>query len=94
VQPYHRFEVRLGRQGADALKLIAIDDVDEDPFCDSRTAPVSRLVRRFLDACELGGSPSLGVAAGYRVQCLIDAACRAHASGRWIDVPLPRDDRS
>jgi len=91
---FRGFEVRLGRQGADALQLIAIDDVDEGPFCDSRTAPVSRLVRRFLDACELGGSPSPGVAAGYRVQCLIDAACRAHASGRWIDFPSPHEDRS
>jgi hypothetical protein len=29
------------------------------------------------------------VAEGYRVQCLIDAARRAHASGRWIDVAPP-----
>jgi hypothetical protein len=26
------------------------------------------------------------VVEGYRVQCLIDAARRAHATGRWIDV--------
>jgi hypothetical protein len=39
-----------------------------------------------IDACESGGSPSPGVGEGYRVQCLIDAARRAHASGRWIDV--------
>jgi predicted dehydrogenase len=46
-------------------------------------------VRRLIDACERGGSPSPGVAEGYRVQCLIDAARRAHASGRWIDVAPP-----
>jgi predicted dehydrogenase len=46
-------------------------------------------VRRLIDACESGGSPSPGVAEGYRVQCLIDAARRAHASGRWIDVAPP-----
>jgi hypothetical protein len=42
-----------------------------------------------IDACESGGSPSPGVAEGYRVQCLIDAARRAHATGRWIDVAPP-----
>jgi predicted dehydrogenase len=46
-------------------------------------------VRRLIDACESGGSPSPGVAEGYRVQCLIDAARRAHATGRWIDVAPP-----
>jgi predicted dehydrogenase len=42
-----------------------------------------------IDACENGGSPTPGVAEGYRVQCLIDAARRAHATGRWIDVAPP-----
>jgi len=68
------------------LKPVAIEDADEKPFPDSRIAPVRRLVWRLIDACESGGSPSPGVAEGYRVQCLIDAARRAHASGRWIDV--------
>ena len=31
----------------------------------------------------------LAFAEGYRVQQLIDAARRAHASGRWIDIALP-----
>ena len=34
-------------------------------------------------------TPSPGFAEGYRVQCLIDAARRAHASGRWIEFPPP-----
>ena len=46
--------------------------------------PVSRLVRRFLDACESGGAASPGFAEGYRVQCLMEAAWQAHASGRWM----------
>jgi predicted dehydrogenase len=83
------FELRLGRQGDDALKPIATEGVDKDPFSDSRAGPVSRLVRRFVDACESGGAPSPGVAEGYRVQCLIDAARRAHATGRWIDIASP-----
>jgi predicted dehydrogenase len=49
-------------------------------------APVARLVQRFVDACERGGSPSPAFADGYRVQALIDAARQAHASGCWIDV--------
>jgi predicted dehydrogenase len=83
------FELRLGRQGDDALKPVATEGVDKDRFSDSRAGPVSRLVRRFVDACESGGTPSPGVAEGYRVQCLIDAARRAHATGRWIDIAPP-----
>jgi predicted dehydrogenase len=86
---FRGFELRLGRQADDALKLIVIEDADDDQFSDSRVAAVRRLVRRFIEACESGGLPSPGVAEGFRVQCLIDAARRAHASGRWIDVAPP-----
>jgi predicted dehydrogenase len=55
---------------------------------------VARLVRRFIDACERGGSPSPGFAEGHRVQYLIDAARRAHASGCWVEVAPPgREER-
>jgi len=50
---------------------------------------VRHLVRRLIDACESGGSPTPGVAEGYRVQGLIDAARRAHATGRWVEVAPP-----
>ncbi|HEY2185591.1 MAG TPA: Gfo/Idh/MocA family oxidoreductase [Xanthobacteraceae bacterium] len=60
-----------------------------DASADSRIAPVSRLVHRFLDACAIGQAPSPGFAEGCRVQYLIDAAERAHASGCWIDIPAP-----
>jgi predicted dehydrogenase len=86
---FRGFELRLGRQGDDALKPVAVEDAGEDQFADSRVAPVTRLVRRFMDACERGGCPSPGVAEGYRVQCLIDAARCAHATGRWIDIAPP-----
>jgi predicted dehydrogenase len=56
---------------------------------------VARLVQRFVDACERGGSPSPGFAEGYRVQGLIDAARHAHASERWIAVaPSTQEWRS
>jgi predicted dehydrogenase len=85
---FRGFELRLGRQGDDVLRpiTIAMEDANEHPPCDARTAPVRRLVRRLLDACENGSHPSPGVVEGYRVQCLIDAARRAHATGRWMDV--------
>src|SRR5262249_20940729 len=86
---FRGFELRFARQGDDALKPIAVEDADEKPFPDSRIAPVSRLVRRLIDACESGGSPSPGVAEGYRVKCLSAGAGGAHASGRWIDVAPP-----
>jgi predicted dehydrogenase len=68
------------------LKTVTIENEDEDQLSDSRIGPVTRLVRRFMDACKSGSFPSPGVADGYRVQCLIDAARRAHATGRWIDI--------
>jgi predicted dehydrogenase len=86
---FRGFELKLARQGDEALKPVTIEDADQDPFSDSRAAAVGRLVRRFVDACEKGGFPSPGVVEGYRVQCLIDAARRAHDSGRWVDVAPP-----
>jgi predicted dehydrogenase len=68
------------------LQAVATEDVSADRFSDSRVAPVARLVQRFVDACERGGSPLPGFAEGYRVQGLIDAARHAHASERWIAV--------
>jgi predicted dehydrogenase len=86
---FRGFELKLARQGDHALKSVSIETTDEDPSSDSRTAAVRRLVRRFVDACEKGGSPPPTVAQGYRVQCLIDAVRRAHATGRWIEVVSP-----
>jgi predicted dehydrogenase len=86
---FRGFELRHARRADTSLKQVAIADVDGDQSTDSRVAPVARLVRRFLDACERGGSPSPGFAEGYRVQCLIDAARHAHASGRWVEIASP-----
>jgi predicted dehydrogenase len=55
---FRGFELRIGRQGDDALKPVAIEEVDDDPSSDSRASAVRRLVKRFIDACERGGSPS------------------------------------
>jgi predicted dehydrogenase len=83
---FRGFELRRARRGDDALQAIAVDDFDEKVVSDPRIVPVARLVRRFIDACETGGTPSPGFVEGYRVQCLIDAARRSHAGGRWIDA--------
>jgi predicted dehydrogenase len=86
---FRGFELRHARRADTSLRQVAIAEADGDQSTDSRVAPVARLVRRFIDACERGGSPSPGFAEGYRVQCLIDSARYAHASGRWIDVSPP-----
>jgi predicted dehydrogenase len=86
---FRGFELMHARRTDNALRAVAVEDTGADPFPESRIAPVSRLVRRFIDACESGGCPSPGFAEGYRVQCLIDAARRAHACGRWIDTAPP-----
>jgi predicted dehydrogenase len=89
---FHGFELGLAQRGDDTLKPITIEGGDSEPSSDSRTGPVRRLVRRFMDACEHGGSPLPGAAEGYRVQCLIEAAWRANGTGRWIDI-APLDGR-
>jgi predicted dehydrogenase len=86
---FRGFELRIARRNDAALKLVPIEDTDEDPSSDSRVRPAGRLVQRFVDACEGGSRPTPGVVEGYRVQWLIDAARRAHATGRWIDVAPP-----
>ena len=86
---FRGFALQQARRSDDGMQPVAVTGADPDPFPDSRVAPVSRLVGRFLDACENGGSPSPGFAEGYRVQCLIETARRAHADGRWTDVAAP-----
>ena len=70
------------------LDRMAAEDPIDAQFPDGRIAPVSRLAKQFFDAIESGGTAAPGFAEGYRVQCLIDAAWRAHAGGTWIDVPV------
>ena len=86
---FRGFELRHARRADTSLQQIALAEADGDQSTDSRVAPVARLVQRFVDACERAGSPSPGFAEGYRVQCLIDAARHAHASGRWVEIASP-----
>jgi len=92
---FRGFTLMQARRGDDRLHAVTQTEAEaggqaetgNDARPDSRIPPVARLVRRFLDACETGGTASPGFAEGYRVQELIDAARRTHASGRWVDVP-------
>lgn len=83
------FELKHARRPDAALQPVAVEDAGMERLPDPRIAPVSRLVRRFLDACEQGGKPVPGFAEGYRVQVLLDAARRSHAAGRWIEIDQP-----
>jgi predicted dehydrogenase len=83
---FRGFVLMQARRGDESLQPIDVIDEFGDA-ADPRIVPVSRLVRRFLDACESGGDASPGFAEGYRVQCLMEAAWQAHALGRWIDIP-------
>src|SRR5262249_4989335 len=86
---FRGFELKLARQDDEALKPVPIENAEKDPSADWRAAAVRRLVRRFVDAYENGGSPPPTIVDGSRVQCLLDAAQRAHASGRWTDIAPP-----
>jgi predicted dehydrogenase len=85
---FRGFTLMHGRRGESSLRVVRIAEDSAPAAIDSRIAPVSRLVGRFIDACSTGGAAAPGFAEGYRVQCLIDAACRAHAGGSWINVPV------
>ena len=89
---FRGFELRQG-QRSDRAAAAGRDrrNPQDDISADARIAPVSRLARRFLDACAGGAASAPGLAEGYRVQQLIDAARRAHASGRWIDIAPPQE---
>jgi len=84
------FELSHARRSDQGLQRVAFEDLRADQFPDSRIAPATRLIRRLIDACENGGTPAPGIAEGHRVQYLIDAAQRSHASGRWLAV-APRE---
>lgn len=88
---FRGFELKQGQRSDRALRSLETAEAEDDISSDSRIAPVSRLVRRFLDTCAGGAASGPGLAEGYRVQQLIDAARRAHASGRWIDTAPPQE---
>jgi predicted dehydrogenase len=79
------FTVQHARRPAAALASVAIDpDPLDSPTRDARIAPVSRLASRFLDAVESGKSAAPGFTDGYRVQVLLDAVRRSHATGQTV----------
>jgi len=80
------FALKCAKRPAGALERIRVDDPADAQYPDGRIAPVSRLVKNFLDAIERGTAPKPGFAEGFRVQYLIDAAQRSHRDGRFIDV--------
>lgn len=82
------FELRHARRPDAILKPVPVEDdpLDANFPNDGRIAPVSRLASRFLDAIEQMRPASPGFAEGYRVQVLLDAIRRSHASGRWLDL--------
>lgn len=86
------FTLYHARRPANALAPIAID---EDPLdrkfrSDGRIAPVSRLVRRFLNAIERSDVAKPGLCEGYRAQVLLDVMRRSHSSGSWIDIEMDK----
>jgi len=80
------FELLHARRPATALTPVPVEDPADAQYPDGRIAPVSRLVKAFVDAIERNTSPKPGFAEGYRVQQLIDAAQRSHREARTIDV--------
>ena len=55
------FELRHGNRSDQALRAVEVEDASAAQFPDGRIASVSRLARRFLDACASGGNASPGL---------------------------------
>ena len=83
------FGASHARRPAQALSPVAVEDdlLDKNYPTETRIAPVSRLINRFIDAIEQGNAAMPGLAEGYRVQVLLDAVRRSHATGQWIATP-------
>jgi predicted dehydrogenase len=81
------FTLRHAQRPAAALAPVAVEDLWPTDTAERRIAPVARLASRFLDAVEAGTVVSPSFRDGLRVQQLIDAITRSHASGCWIEVP-------
>jgi len=78
------FTLAIGTRPAGALTTVEIPA--ENTAADGRIAPVSRIVRRFLDAIESGQPVTPGLREGVRVQQLIDAVRASHRTGTWQNV--------
>ncbi len=90
------FALGHARRPAGALMPVAIEDdaVDRQFPGDGRIAPVSRLASGFLDSIERKQPAAPGFMEGYRVQALLDAARRSHASGRWLNIEFVKEQRA
>lgn len=86
--PDHMQEFRLLRAGhdEDRLREIPVAEPVQENIADSRIAPTSRLLSRFIDSI-LGGPPlEQNVEAALRVQHLLDAALQSDRKRGWISV--------
>ncbi len=86
------FEIYYAKRPGD-YQHIAVSDPEDALYPDGRIAPVARLVSRFFDAIENGDVAQPGFVEGYRVQRMIDAARRSHATGAWATIARADEGR-
>ncbi len=77
------FELEIGDAATGERRRVELAE-DDDLERDGRIAPVSRMVRRFVDAVEVGRECAPNVADGVRVQRWIDLARQSAHSGEWL----------
>ncbi len=83
------FRLSLARRPDDFERIATPADA-ADIWEDGRVLPSSRLARGFLDWIQRGAPAAPDFTTGLRVQELMDAARRSHASGQWVDTK-PRE---
>ncbi|MBI4323014.1 MAG: Gfo/Idh/MocA family oxidoreductase [Candidatus Omnitrophica bacterium] len=79
------FRLLQGRREQNRLEAIQTQSQDL-PEGDGRIVAVGRLVERFVNWVQSGTPSAPTLEDGYRVQCLLDAARKADATGRWVDL--------
>ncbi len=79
------FELEIGNARTGERRNVDLPG-DEDLQRDGRIAPVSRMVRRFVDAIENNRECSPNVVAGWRVQRWIDGARASAKTGEWVTL--------
>lgn len=77
------FELEIGDSETGERREVELEE-DGDLERDGRIAPVSRMVRRFVDTIEEDREGSPNITDGWRVQRWIDIARASAKSGEWL----------
>ena len=86
TDPVSGFEIKMASRQSPGYAAVAVETIERNPDEDTRVAPVSRVVSRFLDWCIDGMPTTPAFRDGLRVQELIATAHRSSAAKSAVPV--------